>query len=70
MVTIIWDVNGFFIVILLPEGCSYNSDYFIESILESLYSMKVQIWSETKKKKVMLHLDNSKIHNSKKSTQK
>ena len=52
MVTIIWGVNGFYIVNLFPEGCSYNSDYFIVNILEPLYSMKGEIWSETKKKKL------------------
>lgn len=36
MVTIIWGVYGFFIVNFLPEGESYDSEYFISNILEPL----------------------------------
>lgn len=70
MVTIIWGVNGFYIIDLLPHGTSYNSDYFIDNILSPLNSIKGQIWSETTKRYLWLHLDNSKVHNSMKSNAK
>ena len=64
MVTIIWGVFGFFIVDILPHGVSYDSTYFIEHILYPLYTIKTQIWSETYRRKLWLHLDNSMVHNS------
>ena len=70
MVTIIRGVYGFYVVDLLPQGVSYDSDYFIENILLQLYTIKDQIWSETYRRKLWLHLDNSSVHNSFKSLKK
>lgn len=70
MVTIIWGVNGFFIVDFLPFGQSYNSEYFISNILEPLSEKRPNIWRGSKTKKIWLHLDNSKVHNSKLSFSK
>ena len=44
MVTIIWGVNGIYIVDFLPDGESYNSEYFVEHILNRLVKMKADIW--------------------------
>lgn len=68
MVTIIWGVYGFYIVDFMPDGESYNSSYFITNILEPLAKKKAEIWHESSKRKLTLHLDNSKVHNSKWST--
>ena len=65
MVTIIWGVNGFYIVDFLHENESYNSSYFCEHILYKLYAMKDDIWPESDEKKIWLHLDNCRVHNSK-----
>ena len=65
MITIIWGVLGFFIIDELPQGVSYNSSYFKQNIFDVLISKKCQIWPNTKGKKIWLHLDNYKIHNSK-----
>ena len=65
MVTIILGVNGFFIVDFLPFDQSYNSEYFITNILEPLSEKRPNIWPSSKTKKIWLHLDNSKVHNSK-----
>jgi len=41
MVTIIWGVNGIYIDDFLPYSESYNSEYFVEHILNRLHEMKV-----------------------------
>ena len=65
MITIIWGVWGFFVVDMLPNGMSYNSSYFISNILHVLGEQKQQIWPKSGKRKVWIHLDNCKVHNSK-----
>ena len=51
MVNIIWGVNGIYIVDFLPDGESYNSEYFVEHILNGLHEMKPKIWGESDVKK-------------------
>lgn len=55
MVTIIWGVYGFYIVDFKPPNASYDSAFLINNILIPL----------SKKGKMWIHLDNSKIYNSK-----
>ena len=52
MVTIVWSVNGIYIVDFLPVGDSYNSEYFVEHIINKLYEMKADIWAESDVKKI------------------
>ena len=52
MVTIVWGVNGIYIVDFLPDVISYNSSYFIEHILNSIVKMKADIWYESDFKKI------------------
>jgi hypothetical protein len=49
--TIIWDVYGIYIVDFLPDAKSYNSEYFVENILNRLYWMKADIWGKSDVKK-------------------
>ena len=51
MVTIIWGINGIYIVDFLPNGDSYNSEYFVEHILNRLVKMKADIWGGSDVKK-------------------
>lgn len=64
MVTIIWGVNGFHIIDMMPKGQKYNSEYFIANILTPLFNKKNKIWSQATKRKLWLHLDNCRVHNS------
>ena len=50
MVTIIWGVNGFFIVDFLPFDQSHNSEYFIAIILKPLSEKRPNIWPGSKTK--------------------
>ena len=70
MLTVIWNPFGFYIIDFLPEGRSFDSSYFIENILIPLESKKSQIWIQSHNRKLYLHLDNSRIHNSKSSLKK
>ena len=56
---------GFFVVDMLPKGMSYNSSYFISNILHVLEEQKQQIWPKSGRRKVLIYLDNCKVHNSK-----
>lgn len=64
MITIIWGVWGFYVVDELPQGMSYNSSYFKKYILDELVSKKFDIWPNSFGKKIWLHLDNCRVHNS------
>ena len=63
MVTIIWGVFGFYVVDFKPPNTSYDSTYFVNNILIPLSEKREQIWSGSKKRKMWIHLDNSRIHN-------
>ena len=65
MTNIILEVNGFYIVDFLQKNESYNSSCLYEHILYRLYEIKGDIWSESDTKKIWLHLDNCRVHNSK-----
>lgn len=69
MLTIIWGVWGFYIVDYLIPGNSYNSSYFKENIFDPLVEKKGEIWPNSSGKKIWLHLDNCRVHNSKLMTQ-
>lgn len=62
MVTIIWGIYGFYVVDFKPPSISYDLAYFVNNILIPL-SKKNLVRFEEKKK--YIHLDNSRIHNSK-----
>ena len=64
MVTFIWGVHGIFLIDFLPEGEKYNSSYFIENVLIPIHSKRSEMWKDSNRRLIWLHLDNSKIHNS------
>ena len=70
MLTVIWGVKGMHVINFLPKDQNLNSEYFIENILKPLHEQKERIWGETNRKKLILHLDNCKVHNSKVTTKK
>ena len=39
MLTVFWNTTGFIIIGLLPEGLKFNSEYFINNILEKINQM-------------------------------
>ena len=64
MLTIIWGVYGTYIIDELPEGEHFNSQYFVEHILLPLEAQKQIIWPGRGNHKILLHLDNCRVHNS------
>lgn len=64
MLTIIWGVYDFYIVDFMPEGRRFNTDYLIKAILEPLSKKRNEIWNRSSKRKIWLHLDNCRVHNS------
>ena len=67
MFTIIWGVWGFHIVNMAPNGTSYNSQYFIDNIIVPLNEKSNTIWPGRGRHKIWLHLDNCKVHNSRRT---
>ena len=64
MITVIWGVHGIYLIDILPEKASFNSTYFITNIIMPLKEKKASIWSQSDKRKIWLHLDNCRVHNS------
>ena len=70
MITVIWGVHGFYLVDFLERSRSYDSMYFISHILEPLHKKIDEILTPSIKRRLWLHLDNCRVHNSKKTSQK
>lgn len=70
MITVIWGVYGIYLIDVLPQGMSFNSEYFIKHIINKIAEKKQEIWNESDHQKIWLHLDNCRVHNSKESLQK
>lgn len=70
MLTVIWNPNGFYVIDFCPRNTKYNSEYFINYILAKIVEKKNEIWKNSKKRKIWIHLDNSRVHNSNATSQK
>ena len=64
MITIVWGVWGIYIIDELPENTTMDSNYFINNILIPLYEQKNNIWPNSGRRKIWLHIDNASVHNS------
>ena len=42
MLTVFWNAEGFLIADLLPEGMRFNSEYFINNILEKIFKITAE----------------------------
>ena len=65
MITIFWNPNGFPVVEALDDNMVFNSDYFINKILEQINS-QTSVDREILKRNLILHFDNARPHISKK----
>lgn len=68
MLTVFWNPEGFLVVDLLPEGMHFNSEYFINNILEKIFQITAERRAECHRK-VTLHFDNARPHTARKVTQ-
>ena len=58
MLTIFWNPLGFHLVKILPDGITFNSDYFITEILEPINEMTANLREESGQN-LILHFDNA-----------
>ena len=65
MLTVFWNPEGFLIVDVLPHGQKFNSEYFINNILQPIYE-QLSSRAEELGKTITLHFDNAKVHTSRK----
>ena len=66
MITVMFSKNRIFHIDMMKKGQSFNTEYFINNVLEPTID---EFRKTSKKKKLKLHLDNCRVHNSKKSNE-
>jgi hypothetical protein len=67
MLAIIWGIDGFHVVDLRTEQHSYNTQYFLSHILESLLPAVFSDSRTPHSRQPRLHFDNCRVHWSKTS---
>ena len=67
MITVIWGISGICVLDMLPQGMKFNSNYFINNIVNKFASCEAVQRVRTSHRRVWLHLDNCKVHNSNES---
>jgi len=65
MLTVFWSPNGFTISKVLPQDQKFNSEYFINEILQPIYKELSSV-AEELGKTITLHFDNARAHTSRK----
>jgi hypothetical protein len=68
MLTIIWNPSGPHLIKVLEKGPKFNAGYHIVEILESLSQWR-SIEAASNDRKLLVHADNARLHNTKLSTQ-
>jgi hypothetical protein len=58
MATIIWNLHGFRVVDLLPDGSKFNMTYFLDNIVAPLQSVIFPAGRKKQERKLLLHIDN------------
>lgn len=66
MITVMFSKNRVWHIDMLERGQSFNTNYFIEHVLEP---MNYEFRKTSNGEKMKLHLDNCRVHNSKKSNE-
>jgi hypothetical protein len=65
MLTVIWGMDGFYVVNLMTKQHSYNPQYFISHILEPLLLTAFLDDCKPHPRRLRLHRDNGRVHCSK-----
>ena len=68
MLTVFRNAEGFLSADLLPEGMHFNSEYFINNILEKIFQNTAERRAECHRK-VTLHFDKARPHTTRKVIQ-
>jgi hypothetical protein len=63
MVTIVFNRNSECKIAILPQGHEMNSTYFIVCVIQPLVEMYSPDERKSHERKLMLHFDNGRIHN-------
>ena len=62
MLTVVWNPHGFHVVKVLPKGCKWTSQYYIENILPEICALRVA----GDRRRLVVHADNARPHVSRK----
>jgi hypothetical protein len=67
MLTVLWGLDGFHVVNLMPERHSFNTQYFLEHIMRELVCSVFPDGRKPHSRRCNAHLDNCRVHCSKAS---
>lgn len=70
MITMFFNGNSLLCFDMLPKGKKYNQEYFINNIIEEIKENTDGDDTQMDFKKIMVHMDNCRVHTGKKVTQK
>jgi histone-lysine N-methyltransferase SETMAR len=69
MLTVIWGVDGFYVVDLMISQRSFNSEYFVSHVLARMVAKILPRGRIPHTRRLQLHLDNCRVHFSKATEQ-
>lgn len=69
MITVIWNIDQFYIIDLMNHNESFNSEYFIENVIKQLSNSLYPQGKKPQETSYVLHIDNARPHNSHKTTE-
>jgi hypothetical protein len=58
MLTAVWNPHGFHVTKVLPRGCKWTSQYYIDKILPEFCALHI----EGDQRKLVIHADNARPH--------
>ena len=65
MVTIFWNPNGLQLIDACDSNYKFDSQYFIEHVLEPIANSDIVAKSKRQKQSLIIYMDNSPVHKSK-----
>jgi hypothetical protein len=58
MLIVVWNLHGFHVVKVLPRGCKWTSQYYIDDILLEIGALHIP----GDRRKLVFHADNARPH--------
>jgi hypothetical protein len=58
MLTVVWNPHGFHVIKVLPRGCKWTSQYYIDNILPEIFALHIA----GDRRKLVIHGDNARPH--------
>ena len=69
MLTVIWNIDQFYIINLMKNNENFNSEYFIHNVIKPLENKLYPQGKKPQETSYIIHIDNARPHNSHKATE-